>query len=57
MADPVLLCPHAMYAAGMRIFCTRANDYCGHAYFMRCKGWWALTPRWPACPLLAKSKE
>lgn len=53
MPDPYLACPHAEYRACMMIWCKKANDYCGHAYFMRCKGWWALTPRWPACPLLS----
>lgn len=52
MSDPVLQCPHARYVDGMRVFCTLANDYCGNAYYKRCKGWWALTPRWPMCPLL-----
>ena len=54
MADPVLQCPNAKYISGMMIWCTKANDYCGHAFFKRCKGWWALSPAWPSCPLHLK---
>lgn len=46
-----LSCPKAEYRDGMRIFCRKANNWCGNAYFKRCKGWWALTDRAARCPL------
>lgn len=46
-----LSCPQAEYRDGMRIFCRKANNWCGNAYFKRCKGWWALTERAARCPL------
>lgn len=57
MADPTLQCPYAKYISGMMIWCSKANDYCGHAYFKRCKGWWALTPRWQTCQLLIQQPK
>ena len=46
-----LNCPHAEYRDGMRIYCTKAESLCGHQYFKRCKGWWALTDKALNCPL------
>lgn len=44
-------CPHAVYREGMQIFCAHANDWCGHVYFKRCKGWWVLSDGAARCPL------
>lgn len=48
---PRLTCPHAQYRDGMRIFCARAADWCGHVYFKQCKGWWVLSDMAARCPL------
>lgn len=50
-------CPHGEYRDGMRIFCKKADNYCGHQYFKRCKGWWALTNTAAACPLRKGEKN
>ena len=44
-------CPFAKYGEEMRIFCKKAGSLCGHAFFKRCKGWWALSPDAAKCPL------
>lgn len=44
-------CPHGEYRAGMRIFCKKANTWCGNQYYKRCKGWWALNEHAENCPL------
>ena len=46
-----LSCPFAFYTEGMRIRCSRNDKYCGHQYFKRCKGWYALSPQAARCPL------
>lgn len=46
-----LECPHGEYRDGMRIFCKKADNYCGNQYFKRCKGWWALNDNARKCPL------
>ena len=46
-----LTCPYARYVGEMVIFCDKAKDYCGNAYFKSCKGWWALTKNADKCPL------
>lgn len=46
-----LSCPHAVYKDGMRIFCTKVNNWCGNQYFKRCKGWWVLNDRVALCPV------
>ena len=51
MADPALACPYAEYTDGMKIHCKKACALCGHAFFKRCKGWWALSPQAEKCPL------
>lgn len=51
MTAPRLECPHARYRSGMRIYCTKCGDYCGHVYWKACKGWWALTANATRCPL------
>lgn len=44
-------CPQAEYREGMRIYCKKAGNYCGNAFFKRCKGWWALNEHAARCPL------
>lgn len=51
MARLELSCPCASYRDDMRIVCGKTLSYCGHAYFKRCKGWWALTDKAARCPL------
>ena len=51
MREPRLTCPHAAYRSGMRIWCSRSEDYCGNVYWKACKGWWALTANADRCPL------
>lgn len=51
MMDPKLTCPYAQYIQGMKIYCLKACDLCAHAFFKRCKGWWALSPQAENCPL------
>jgi len=51
MRRPTLDCPHAEYREEMRVYCRKAETYCGNAYFRACRGWWALTERAAACPL------
>lgn len=46
-----LSCPYAVYKEGMRIFCTKVNNWCGNQYFKRCKGWWGLNDRAALCPV------
>lgn len=52
-----LSCPHAVYKSGMRIWCTKAEGWCGNQYFKRCKGWWVLNERAAACPVKTMKKE
>lgn len=49
--DLELGCPCASYRSDMRIVCGKTLNYCGHAYFKRCKGWWALSANAERCPL------
>lgn len=52
-----LSCPHAFYGPDQRIRCGKAGDGpCGHQYFKRCKGWWALLDSADRC-LLRKKEE
>ncbi len=44
-------CPHGRYNRGMQIVCDKMNNLCGHQYFKRCKGWWALNEHAANCPL------
>lgn len=46
-----LSCPQAVYKADMRIWCTKAEGWCGNQYFKRCKGWWVLNDEAGRCPL------
>lgn len=52
-----LSCPHAKYEGSMQIHCTKADLPCGHVYFKRCKGWWALTPSADRCLLRREEKR
>ena len=54
---PTLACPYAEYTDGMRIHCKKACAPCGHAFFKRCKGWWALSPQAERCPLRKRSEN
>lgn len=51
-----LSCPHAEYR-GNQIYCKKAGSWCGHAFFKRCKGWWALSPQAEKCPYRKEKKE
>lgn len=52
-----LSCPHASYGPDQWIRCGKAGDGpCGHQYFKRCKGWWALLDSSDRC-LLRKKEE
>lgn len=57
MSRLTLSCPFASYSAGMRIDCSRLDGPCGHQYFKRCKGWWALLPTADRCPVRSKEDE
>ena len=57
MKPDKLTCPNAKYRDEMRIYCEKAEDYCGNAYFLRCKGWWALTEGADRCPLRKERKH
>ena len=50
-----LACPYAYYTNGMKILCShessRGMTYCGHQYYRRCKGWWALNEAAARCKL------
>ena len=48
---PKLSCPHAEYKSGMVIHCKKQDEPCGHVYFCRAKGWWALDPMSDLCTL------
>lgn len=51
-----LSCPHASYGPDLRIRCGKAdNAPCGHQYYKRCKGWWALLETAARC--LLRNKE
>lgn len=52
-----LTCPHAKYREEMRIYCEKADTYCGNAFFKRCKGWWALNKNADRCPLREERKN
>lgn len=57
---PTLSCPYALYTVGMKILCTRApngSTMCGHQYFKRCKGWWALSEAAGRCRLRRMPEE
>ena len=54
--DP-LTCPHAQYREDMKIWCRKAGTWCGHVYFKRCKGWWAMTPAAAQCPIRRDQHE
>lgn len=52
-----LICPNASYDPEMRIRCSKAQGGpCGHQYFKRCKGWWALLGTADRCPLRNKEE-
>ena len=51
MKTPPLSCPYALYVEQMKIRCSRSMGYCGHQYFKRCKGWWALSDAAPRCKI------
>ena len=59
MRRPTLSCPFASYTGGMKIVCSRLgeNSYCGHQYFKRCKGWWALSEAAGRCPVRCLPEE
>lgn len=44
-------CPNGEYRDGMKIYCRKLKDWCGHQYFKRCKGWWTLTETAERCPV------
>lgn len=46
-----LKCPYGEYRSGMKIYCTKINDLCGHVYYKRCKGWWTQSDQALDCPL------
>lgn len=51
MSTPKLKCPHAKYKTGMKIWCKKAGDFCGHVQYKLCKGWWEQTEGAAACPM------
>lgn len=57
MRTPTLSCPHGRYKNG-QIRCEKAGGGpCGHQYFKRCKGWWALMPSADDCLLRKEEKH
>ena len=47
---PRLTCPHARYAEGMVIECSKADDLCAHQRYCMSKGWYVLTDQAGNCP-------
>ena len=47
---PRLTCPHARYAEGMVIQCTRRDEPCAHQRYCMSKGWYVLTDQAGNCP-------
>lgn len=52
-----LECPHAEYRDDMRIYCTKAQHWCGNVYFKRCKGWWVQNDAARQCPLRRTAED
>lgn len=52
-----IACPNGEYREGMKIYCTKTDNWCGNQYFKQCKGWWALTDNAQRCPVRYRTAE